>query len=689
MATVHDAAYPNAPVFTLGAFSFERPADVSSTSPQSAVYGADVRLMVFGSYFLDTPGLSCLLGSGSPGGAREAVPAQWMSDTLVVCAVPAAAVIRNMLTDVNTTAAAGTAHLEIAPSRVPLYVSNNGLDVSAHHVNVSVKAAVENVAVSPLVGYASGGTSVSVTFTNTFPGPIICRFGPAPAVTAYRIDGANYFCVSPAQAAGTVVLTVTDDSDAAMYRTNFTYADLPRLLSVSPSTALQSGVPTTVTFMGSAIAPATVGRFRRVVGGATDGNCTVISSTTMTCKTIPPAADTDLFFDVSVNGKDWRNGAMVFQVFQSAVVVEVGPVVATASGGSVIDLYAVHLVSSAFPLMCHFAFTSPTSGPDTVLVPVSARSDTNGYCTTPPLPLNGDAPPTFAVVQNNQSIYGPVRLTLRPDPQLNAVTPATVLGGVLSQVLLTFALPLHPLLRLRCFLAGGGAHPVVLLNVTAGYCSVYPLTAGNFTLIVAETRDAVTARNTMPLAAVARPTDVVLNATAVAAFPASPVAATSPSCAVPAGAYCASDDASVVTASADACGVVCVVQPLMGRTTIVFDVCFTTPCALPLFTQTVDVIAAMTVVALRPAAATVLGGAIVTVVGSGFVNDATLMCVFGTATSPALVLSPSRLQCAAPPALPGTVPLQLMRRGVVVSTSLAAFDHFFRSQYDPCSRAPP
>ena len=118
--TIHDASYPNAPLFPLGYFSYEQPADVASISPSSAGYslpspGVDTSMgsgmnmgvnmgmgngnggynnsvmynnnnnntttiattsgtaasgssvqqfLVFGSFFLDTPGLSCLLGSG-------------------------------------------------------------------------------------------------------------------------------------------------------------------------------------------------------------------------------------------------------------------------------------------------------------------------------------------------------------------------------------------------------------------------------------------------------------------------------------------------------------------------------------------------------------------------------------------------------------------------------------------------
>ena len=168
---------------------------------------------------------------------------------------------------------------------VPLRVSNNkGSDLSTHSVSITIKpSGLLHVMVTPLVGYTSGGTSVSITFDNAFAGPILCRFETTPttttttmsssspsfvSTTAYRVDPHHYFCITPAHVTSSpstpssVTLTITDDTHTPLYHTTFLYLPVPQIETILPSKALQRGVASVVTFVGTGFTPLTRGRFR-------------------------------------------------------------------------------------------------------------------------------------------------------------------------------------------------------------------------------------------------------------------------------------------------------------------------------------------------------------------------------------------------------------------------------------------
>jgi hypothetical protein len=117
--------------------------------------------------------------------------------------------------------------------------------------------------VSPNLGPASGGTTITVTGTNFFTGDKIV-FGN-PSATPYatfdcdnitRVSSTTMTCVTPQKAAGVYDVMVKSSDATTSYR-QFTYRAAPVISSVSPSSGVQAG-GTSITITGTGIDAQTV-----------------------------------------------------------------------------------------------------------------------------------------------------------------------------------------------------------------------------------------------------------------------------------------------------------------------------------------------------------------------------------------------------------------------------------------------
>lgn len=90
-------------------------------------------------------------------------------------------------------------------------------------------------AVSPTGGPIAGGTLVTVTGTD-FTGATDVKFGTLSGTDVTVVDATHITVKSPAQAAGTVHVTVTtpDGTSATGTADQFTYFDMPTVTGVSP-----------------------------------------------------------------------------------------------------------------------------------------------------------------------------------------------------------------------------------------------------------------------------------------------------------------------------------------------------------------------------------------------------------------------------------------------------------------------
>src|SRR5262249_49116472 len=134
-------------------------------------------------------------------------------------------------------------------------------------------------AIAPVSGTTLGGTSVTITGTNFAAGAAVA-FGGTVATGVVVVNATTITAMTPAHAAGTVAVTVTNnDTPVATLPAAFTFIAPPAPVSITPAFGTIAG-GTLVTIGGSAFAAgATV-----TIGGvaATIGTITATSITATT-----------------------------------------------------------------------------------------------------------------------------------------------------------------------------------------------------------------------------------------------------------------------------------------------------------------------------------------------------------------------------------------------------------------------
>jgi hypothetical protein len=202
-------------------------------------------------------------------------------------------------------------------------------------------AAPTVTAVSPSIGPLTGGTSVTVTGTN-LTGATAVNFGPDPATTFAVNNATSITATSPAEAAGTVDVTVVTPAGTSATGAPdlFTYG--PTVSAVSPTRGpIAGGTPVTVT--GSGFTGATVVDF-----GATAG--TSLSVTNDTTLTIVSPAHVAGLVDVTVTapgGISAISSADQFTYFAVPTVTAVSPLVGPASGGTSVTVTGTNLTGES------------------------------------------------------------------------------------------------------------------------------------------------------------------------------------------------------------------------------------------------------------------------------------------------------------------------------------------------------
>jgi len=132
---------------------------------------------------------------------------------------------------------------------------------------------------SPTAGKVTGGTTVTITGTG-FTGATAVKFGSVAATSFTVVSSTEITAVSPAQAASTHFIFVTTPvggTNASGPADQFTYAPIPTVTGLSPTSGKQSG-GTTVTITGTGFIGATSVVFGTVAGTSVD----VVNSTTIT-----------------------------------------------------------------------------------------------------------------------------------------------------------------------------------------------------------------------------------------------------------------------------------------------------------------------------------------------------------------------------------------------------------------------
>ncbi|KAJ1432765.1 hypothetical protein B484DRAFT_394815, partial [Ochromonadaceae sp. CCMP2298] len=653
---VVDASYASS-TFYAGTYTYEVSADVASISPSFVNQGMEQEVAVFGANFHDSPQLACLVGAVTRAGVEGVVgvvgvegvvegveltslPARWLSSQVLLCTIPSS------LTQQNLT----------------LMVTNNGLDVSER--SAPLRVVPDNLITSVTQRAVVLGGEVVTTFLRPFDGTLYCRFNGSNTLPAYRLSTHSYLCSAPRFEAGPTSLDILDGANSLLASKAFTYYAMPVLDAVPP---ILSNTPSVVVFRGSNLHSSLVGRLRSA-GGELVGTCmysaagedtaTGAEAEGLVC-TVTAPLDL-LLLELSLDSTYYLTNSVV-EVFPPSQVLLVDPLLTSQAGGSLhfsVDQFR------GFSTMCQF-----TAGGAVLSSPAVVTSPTEGVCAAPALPLN--VPVFWSLLQAEKAIFS-AELLVVPLPVVCTVAPLTLPAGVLTALQITLRSPVLEFPSIEC-LVQGVRYPMLLHDTTHGVCVVQPAAAGSSPLVLyvqgVQGQGVEGASHTLEVVSAA--SDLILDTQYVQYAP-STVTITSPSCALSA-AYCGGVGVTISTLSSTPCALACLVSAQNSDTVVRLDVCHTPLCLGPSLSTPLQVIGSVSLVGAAPRAGPGLGGVEVLLYGSGFTHD-TMECLFGTQVSLLTTLSSTRAMCLSPPAAPGSVLLQIRRRGMVVSTSVVLFE---------------
>jgi hypothetical protein len=215
------------PVVAADQFSYTTPTApvVSGVSPSSGTTGGGTIVNITGSGFTGATAVSF--------GTVAATSFTVYSDSTITATAPPQA--------------AGTVDITVTTPSGPSAVA------SADHYTYSAATAPSVTAVSPNTGTTAGGTLVTITGSG-FTGASSVSFGSVAASSFSVLSDSSIVAISPAQAAGTVDVTVTTPSGTSSTGSadhfGYTAAAAPSVTAISPSSGLSFG-GTTVTIYGS------------------------------------------------------------------------------------------------------------------------------------------------------------------------------------------------------------------------------------------------------------------------------------------------------------------------------------------------------------------------------------------------------------------------------------------------------
>ena len=641
-----DSADENSPVFLAGSYRFELPATVYRIMPSSVLEGKQTLLQIFGTNFVDSSSLACFFGPVQ-------VQARWLSSILLTCTIP----VGSTLTD---------------RTAVAVRVSNNGLDTLSA-VNLTINSVNKIRRTSTLQGFVSGGSTVEFSFAGDYYSPITCIFGASITVAAYSVGSKDYVCVSPPFYAGNTSFSIVDISSTELFNAVYSYVDLPSLLMEERPIVL-AGVQESFEIVGTSFSPYVAARFRDVSGNISPGYCKAKNITSLFCSVIADGNEEFLFIDLTVNGIDFLQRFCTIQVFKPSSVAIVDPLYLLSEGGQKIS-FVVDRFMSSFSTYCVFQF-----GNGELKSIVDILSDIKGECAVPALPLQGTI--SFAIVQKGATIFGPSDAIVMESITIADYEPKMVVAGTTSTLYISFARAINLFPPKICSLDGVSAN-LELVNSTFGFCLLQPLKFGlfNFSVGFSDTDygsvqlgdlEVISSESAHRNSFSVSDDSVVLNAV-------QNISISSATCSFPLNSYCTVDGINKLPSSAQTtCLISCSVFATQNTKVLKLSVCSSVPCSFPIFSTTLNILSPVSIVLISPPSGSATGGQRVSIFGSGFENDATLQCMFGSIPVPAIVRDSYTIFCESPPYQQlGQVNVSIFRAGKLVSTSIAVFDYFF------------
>lgn len=208
-------------------------------------------------------------------------------------------------------------------------------------VNAATNPAPAISSVFPTSGSTDGGTTVTISGSNfQTSGTTTVKFDTTPAASVNVTSASSMTAVTPAHAAGTVAVTVTNpDGQSAVAANAFSYnVPGPSITAINPATgSTAGGTPMAITGSGFQNG-ATV-----TIGGLAARNVVVGSSTNITATTPvgPATEEAALPRDVTVTNPDGRSATKIgaFAYFVPPLsVITIAPVVGVIGGGTVVTI---------------------------------------------------------------------------------------------------------------------------------------------------------------------------------------------------------------------------------------------------------------------------------------------------------------------------------------------------------------
>lgn len=184
--------------------------------------------------------------------------------------------------------------------------------------------------VTPTSGPATGGTPVVITGTHLADATSV-RFGTTTAAS-FQVTHTEVKAVTPAEAAGTVEVSVTATGGTARKPTGFTFTALPTVTGVTPNRG-STGGGTRVTITGTNFTAKTA---RVTFGGVAATTATVTSPTRMTATSPAHAAGPVTVAVTNLGGTGTDPSAFTYVV--APTVSGVSPVSGSTGGGTTVTI---------------------------------------------------------------------------------------------------------------------------------------------------------------------------------------------------------------------------------------------------------------------------------------------------------------------------------------------------------------
>jgi hypothetical protein len=311
-------------------FSFYAPEVLTGLSPQSipANWDRPARLMLDGSNFLNSAHIKCrMFGFG-------AAPAFWISPTKVSCELP------------NLTG--------VVPGSYEIQVSNNGQNFGRQNVQFTKRRELTVVTASPTFGSTDGGTKVHITAVSIGEnGNVRCRFGSRTVVGTVLASN-EISCFTPRSHTNeTVKMYISlDNTHFSPVGIDFNYVNPHRVDSVTPSRGPSFGGSRIrvkgINFVCHPVCYCKFGNSEKVVGYW-------VNETDILCDSSPGKEHS--LVTISTNGFDFASSKALFHYYKSPLVSSIFPFTGSEEGGTKVRIIGANFINSE-NLMCRFGTQS-------------------------------------------------------------------------------------------------------------------------------------------------------------------------------------------------------------------------------------------------------------------------------------------------------------------------------------------